>query len=194
MTSEEFDVLIEPGGHAIRVSRDTNVLGVALAAGLALPHSCRGGRCASCKSRLLSGVIEYPHGTPPGITSAEIARGEVLLCQARPRSDLRIETRRVPTTTINSIEAELTGFERLPFGALKVALRRTTNESFGARAGQFVDLDNGADVFDRVVLIEAATDTLVVEVVHGSPLAEWLEASTGSGALVRLTGPFDATR
>jgi ferredoxin len=192
MTSEEFAVLIEPGGHTIRVSRDTNVLDVALAAGLALPHSCRGGRCASCKSRLLSGVIEYPYGTPPGITAAEIARGEVLLCQARPRSDLRIETRRV--TSINSIEAELTGFERLPFGALKVGLRRTTDATFGARPGQFVDLDNGAAVFDRVVLIEAANGTLAVEVVHDSPLAEWLEASTRVGTLMRLTGPFDAAR
>ena len=146
MNPDEFDVLIEPGGHAIRVPRDANVLGVALAAGLALPHSCRGGRCASCKSRLLSGVIEYPYGTPPGITAAEIARGEVLLCQARPRSDLRIETRRMPSTITDSIEAELTNFERLPFGALKVSLRRATDATFGACAGQFVDLDNGAGV------------------------------------------------
>ena len=69
MDSDAFDVLIEPGGVALRVPRDANVLGVALAAGLPLPHSCRAGRCASCKSRLLSGRVEYPDGVPPGITA-----------------------------------------------------------------------------------------------------------------------------
>jgi len=194
MNPDEFDVLIEPGGHALRVPRDANVLGVALAAGLPLPHSCRAGRCASCKSRLLSGSVEYPNGTPPGITAAEMARGEVLLCQARPRSDLRIETRRAPSTTISTIEVELTGFERLAFGAFRMNLRRATDATFGARAGQFVDLDNGAEVFDRVALIDANSDTLAVELVNGSPLAEWLEAGTRTGAQLRLTGPYDGTR
>jgi len=69
------------------VSPGENVLTAALAAGIPLPYSCRAGRCASCKSKLLSGHIEYPSGTPPGITAAEVAKGEVLLCQAQPRSD-----------------------------------------------------------------------------------------------------------
>lgn len=194
MDSDAFDVLIEPGGHLLRVPRDANVLGVALSAGLALPHSCRAGRCASCKSRLLSGTIEYPDGTPPGITAAEIARGEVLLCQARPRSDLRIETRRGPSPGTRSIDAEILGFERLPFGALEVSLRREAGATFAARAGQFIDLDNLAGEVDRVVLTAAASDTLAVEIVQGSPLAEWLESGARTGARLRLTGPFDGTR
>jgi ferredoxin len=194
MNSDVFEVLIEPGGHTIRVPRDSNVLGVALASGLALPHSCRAGRCASCKSRLLTGVVEYPDGPPPGITAAEIARGEVLLCQARPRSDLHIETRRVPVSGQASIEAEIVALERLAFGAFKVSLLRMPGAMFTVRAGQFIDLDNLAGVVDRGVLIAAESDTLAAEIVPGSPLADWLDASGRIGARVRLTGPFDGTR
>ena len=98
----DFHVHIEPGGHDIRVPPGENVLAAALAAGIPLPYSCRAGRCASCKAKLLAGSIEYPAGLPPGITPAEAERGEVLLCQARPRSDLSIESRRVPVRASNA--------------------------------------------------------------------------------------------
>ena len=194
MESDAFEVLIEPGGHAIRVPRDSNVLGVALAAGLPLPHSCRAGRCASCKSRLLSGVVEYPDGTPPGITAAEIARGEVLLCQARPRSDLRIETRRLPASGAASIEAQILEIERAGFSALLVKLRLLAGATFAARPGQFMDLDNAEGTVERVAVVGAGPSSLAVEVVQGSPLAEWLVAPALAGARIRLSGPFDGTR
>ncbi len=88
-----FRVHIEPGGHDIEVAAGDNVLGAALAAGIPLPHSCRAGRCASCKARIVSGQVDYPGGRlPPGIVASEAARGEVLLCQAQPRTDLHIDT------------------------------------------------------------------------------------------------------
>ncbi len=193
MNSDVFEVLIEPGNVALRVPRDANVLGVALAAGLPLLHSCRAGRCASCKSRLLSGRIEYPDGLPPGITSAEIARGEVLLCQARPRSDLRIETRRVSASP-RWTDFELLDVERLGFGALKANLRRGPATEFTARPGQFVDLDNADGLIERVAVVDIGPAGLAVEVVQGSELAEWLGAPGMQGARLRVSGPFDGTR
>lgn len=192
MDSDAFDVLIEPGGVALRVPRDANVLGVALAAGLPLPHSCRAGRCASCKSRLLSGRVEYPDGIPPGITPMEIARGEVLLCQARPRSDLRIETRRMPRAP-GQIDVEYLGHERLAFGAVKVALRRVPDPAFAVRPGQFVDLDNLVGASDRVTAIAVQADTLSVELVD-SALVDWFENAARPGDRLRMTGPFEGAR
>lgn len=192
MDSDAFDVLIEPAGVALRVPRDANVLGVALAAGLPLPHSCRAGRCASCKSRLLSGRVEYPDGVPPGITAAEIARGEVLLCQARPRTDLRIETRRVPLAP-GRVDVEYQGHERLAFGAIKVVLRRVPGPPFAVRPGQFVDLDNLTGGSDRVTAIAVQADTLVVELVDPA-LVDWFENVVRPGDRLRVTGPFEGAR
>ncbi len=191
MESDAFEVLIEPGGIALRVPRDATVLGVALAAGLPLPHSCRAGRCASCKSRLLSGRIEYPAGIPPGITAAEIARGEVLLCQARPLSDLRIETRRVPSAAA-AIEVEYLDLDRLPFGAIKVRLGLVPGTA-SVRPGQFIDLDNLGGALDRVTVIAAQPDMLTVEIV-GSTLVDWFGGAAKPGDRLRMTGPYEGTR
>jgi ferredoxin len=78
----------------VSVAAGQNVLAAALAAGIPLPHSCRAGRCASCKATLIAGTIAYPgDALPPGIVSAEAMKGEVLLCQAQPRSHLVVKTR-----------------------------------------------------------------------------------------------------
>src|SRR5689334_25018760 len=93
MAVNEYSVRIEPHGRTLRVNADQSVLEAALAAGLNLPHSCKSGHCSSCRARLLEGEIHYPSGRPPGLTAEEAASGQVLLCQARPRSDLVVEAR-----------------------------------------------------------------------------------------------------
>lgn len=175
-----------------------DVLSAALAAGIAIPHSCRAGRCASCKSRLVSGEIAYPaefgDGPPPGITAAEIARGDVLLCQARPRSDLALEVRRVPVRASNAAQAELVAVEPLPIGALRVRLR-FVDSSVAARPGQFVDVRNHAGDAERLPVVGAGAGILEVESPDdGASLHGWLAAHATPGVPLRVSGPFDRPR
>lgn len=170
-----------------------DILGAALAAGIRIPHSCRAGRCASCKSRLLSGRIEYPEGAPPGITPDEIARGEVLLCQARPRADLVIEARRIPVRGATTAQCELIAIERLPHGALKLRLR-FVDLAIEARPGQFVDVRDHAGDSDRLPVVGAGAGVLEVESAEGGELHRWLAVHAETGASLRVGGPFDALR
>ncbi len=174
--------------------RGDNVLAAALAAGVPLPHSCRGGRCASCKSKLLAGRIEYPSGTPPGITAAEIDRGEVLLCQAQPRSDLSIEARRVPARVSNAAMCEIVALEPLPMRALRLRLRFVDGR-LDVRAGQFVDVRNHAGDADRLAIIGTGAGVLELECADdGSVLRGWLNADAVPGSTLRVAGPFDLPR
>jgi CDP-4-dehydro-6-deoxyglucose reductase len=171
-----------------------NVLSVALAAGIPLPYSCRAGRCASCKAKLKSGTIEYPEGTPPGITAAEVERGEVLLCQARPRSDLSIESRRVPVRPSNAAMCEIVSLDALPLGALRVRLRFAEG-ALDARPGQFVDVRNHAGDSERVAVIGTRAGELDVECLRdGSVLRAWLDSDAVTGSSLRVAGPFDRPR
>ena len=175
-----------------------NVLTAALAAGIAIPYSCRAGRCASCKSKLVSGRIEYPAefggGPPPGITAAEVARGDVLLCQARPCSDLSVGIRRVPVRASNAAQAELVAVERLPIGALLLRLR-FIDTSIAARPGQFIDLRNHAGDADRLPVVGASAGILEVESPdEGGPLHRWLADQATAGTQLRIAGPFDRPR
>jgi CDP-4-dehydro-6-deoxyglucose reductase len=159
------------------------VLAAALAAGIPLPHSCRAGRCASCKARLLSGEIAYPDDKlPPGIVASEAARGEVLLCQARPRSDLQVQARQSgamqPTVGI-----EVEGTAPLSTGGQRVMVRFLGTPLPRLRPGQFIDVENSGGERERVPLVAVREQGADVEVLELEPQS-----------LVRARGPFDSPR
>ena len=194
IAEKSFDVHIEPGGHHIQVPPGENVLTAALAAGIPLPYSCRAGRCASCKARLLAGRIEYPLGAPPGLTAAEVSRGEVLLCQARPLSDLSIEARRVPVRASNAAICEILAIEPLPLRALRLRLRFVKGR-LDAHPGQFVDVRNHAGDTERLAVIGVGVGVLELECADdGSVLRSWLDGDAVSGSTLRVAGPFDRPR
>jgi ferredoxin len=73
----------------LTVAEDQVVLDVALARGIGARFGCAFGECGACKARLVSGEVA-PYEAY-AITPRERAAGYVLLCRARPRSDLVIE-------------------------------------------------------------------------------------------------------
>lgn len=186
---------LEPGGHDLVVSAGENLLAAALAAGIPLPYSCRAGRCATCKARLLTGKIAYPGDKlPPGIVPSEAARGEILLCQARPRSDLSLESRRTAMRPSTFAEAELVSIEPLPLAALRVRARLLQG-ALCARPGQFADLRDTAGDLERLAIIDVHGAELDLEALDdGSPLRAWLDAAPAVGTRLWLAGPFDSLR
>jgi ferredoxin-NADP reductase len=63
----------------------STLLELAEEGGLAPPHSCRAGTCGSCEHVLREGTVNY---SPDPLF--EVRPGHVLLCCARPQSDLTI--------------------------------------------------------------------------------------------------------
>src|SRR5215212_10136719 len=53
-------ISIVPTGERFAAETNEPVLTAALRAGLNLPHSCKGGHCASCRARILDGSFAYP--------------------------------------------------------------------------------------------------------------------------------------
>jgi CDP-4-dehydro-6-deoxyglucose reductase len=174
-----------PGGRKIVASPDENILGAALAAGIALPYSCRAGRCATCKAKLLAGAIEYPEGRlPPGIVASEAAKGEVLLCQARARSDLRIQARTAGGSLERPLVAVLVGgATALPTGGFRVTLRIVGEAPLTVRLGQFVDAETADGRRERVPVVAITAGALDVEMLELAP-----------GDVVKASGPFDTPR
>jgi CDP-4-dehydro-6-deoxyglucose reductase, E3 len=143
LSRDEYIVHIEPHGRTLRVAGGQTVLEAALAAGLNLPHSCKSGHCSSCRARRLSGEIRYPRGRPLGLTAAEEAAGEALLCQARPLSDLTVEVRLVASVSeveIKTLPCRIAGLAPLAPDVMQVLLRLPTVERLPFQAGQYLDV------------------------------------------------------
>jgi CDP-4-dehydro-6-deoxyglucose reductase len=122
---------------------DQSLLDAALDASLNLPHSCKGGNCGSCRARLLQGEIHYPNGPPLGLSETEAADGFVLMCQARARSDLCIETYEVTTpdqALIKRLPARIERASSLSHDVKGLYLRLPVAESFRFEAGQYIDI------------------------------------------------------
>jgi CDP-4-dehydro-6-deoxyglucose reductase len=125
------------------VRPDQSLLDAALDAALNLPHSCKGGNCGSCRARLLRGEIDYPNGLPLGLSETEMAEGFVLMCQARARSDLSIETFEITTpdrTVVKRLPARIERALPLSHDVMGLYLRLPAAETFRFEAGQYIDI------------------------------------------------------
>jgi len=143
LSRNEHTVRIEPHGRTLLVAADQPVLEAALAAGLNLPHSCKSGHCSSCRARLVAGEIRYPSGRPPGITPEEERSGHILLCQARPQSDLTVEARLIASVAdveIKTLPCRIAALSALAPDVIQVLLRLPAVEQMRFHPGQYLDV------------------------------------------------------
>jgi CDP-4-dehydro-6-deoxyglucose reductase, E3 len=136
-------VRLSKSNVSFSVGPDQSLLDAALGASLNLPHSCKGGNCGSCRARLLKGEIHYANGQPLGLSEAEAAEGFVLLCQARARTDVSIETFEITTpelALIKRLPARIERARRLSHDVMGLSLRLPAAEDFHFEAGQYIDI------------------------------------------------------
>ncbi|MBW4645181.1 MAG: 2Fe-2S iron-sulfur cluster binding domain-containing protein [Goleter apudmare HA4340-LM2] len=90
--SKTYTVEIRHQGalHTLQVPEDETILSVADNAGLELPSSCHAGVCTTCAGQIIEGTVDQTDGM--GVSPELQKQGYVLLCVAKPRSDLKIET------------------------------------------------------------------------------------------------------
>jgi len=138
-----YHIRIEPAARSFTVEDNETVLEAALRSGVMLPYSCRGGVCGTCKARLLSGSVDYGQYEDKAMSPAERDAGYVLLCQAKPTSDLVIEARmfeQVADIPIRILPCRVARLERAAPDVMMVSLKLPENERFQYLAGQYIDI------------------------------------------------------
>ncbi len=122
------------------------VLDAAQRAGFEIPFSCRKGVCGTCKGRVVAGEVRAFAGDALG--AAERAEGQVLFCNARPRSDLQIAPRSISKAdpfARKTTVARVFRLVRLADDVMLVHLRFPAGIRVKFKAGQHLNLilDNG---------------------------------------------------
>jgi len=186
-----------PSGREFETLGDETVLGAALRQHLNLPHSCRGGSCGTCRVRLLSGRISYPHGRPPGISAAEESDGFALICQARAIDDLVIETHEIRDVTdveVRCLPARIERMRRLAPDVMGLWLRLPAVEPFTWQCGQYVDIMLPGGHRRSFSLANPPHDSALLELhvrrAPGGAFSEQLFTTLQEGSLLRMEGPL----
>lgn len=138
-----FNITLQPSGLQFAADEDCTILDAAEKAGVALPYGCRGGSCGTCKGKVLEGNIERGIEDRFALTDEERASACMLLCVAQPHSDAVIEIAdvgRVGDVVVKTLPSRITSIERVAPDVLLVTLKLPATESFGFRAGQYIEL------------------------------------------------------
>ena len=182
-------------GTSFDAERGTSMLDAALAKGVILEHSCRTGRCGSCKARVLRGETGALRD-PVGLTADERSRGWVLTCTDEALSDVQldvedlgalvgIETRVTP--------ARIDRLEKLAPDVIRVELRLPPKSPFRFLAGQYVDVTSPLGVRRSYSIASAAASPERVELqirrVDGGQLSAWWFEQAKPNDLLRFNGP-----
>lgn len=190
-------VTLVPTGRVFPADRDESILAAALRAGLNLPHSCKGGHCASCRARVASGSVEYVGELPAGITPDEAREGYALLCQARAVTDVQVETREVrpaPDVEVKSLPCRIERMDRLADDVMALFLKLPAVEELHFRPGQYLDVMLSEGRRRSFSIASAPADGRLLELhvrrASASGFTGQLFSAMRPGTLLRIEGPL----
>lgn len=138
-----YTVKLESTGHTIEVAPEQTILDAALHQGVDLPYGCRHGACGKCKGRIVSGEVDYGDYQEHALPEPEKRAGMVLLCQAKPLSDLvlegaELEDGRQPE--VRRLPARVHDSRKLTHDIMEVRLKLPEQERLQYLPGQYIEV------------------------------------------------------
>jgi CDP-4-dehydro-6-deoxyglucose reductase len=173
----------------------TTLLDAALAQGLVLEHSCRNGRCGSCKARVLEGQVSALREAS-SLTAQEAESGWVLTCAHQALTDVTLDVEdqgALAGISIKTVPSRIAALTRLAPDVLKLELRLPPTAQFRFLPGQSIDITSPTGVRRSYSLAGDAADTSKLElqirrVDGGQFSAYWFERAQ-LNELLRFQGP-----
>jgi ring-1,2-phenylacetyl-CoA epoxidase subunit PaaE len=80
----QLTVVLDGKPYDMPMNKNEKILDIALAMGLDLPYSCKGGVCCTCRCKVVEGTTEMEKNFT--LEKPEVDQGFVLSCQAKPTS------------------------------------------------------------------------------------------------------------
>lgn len=137
-----FSVTIVPSGRQFSMQRDETVLSASIRDNVGLPYGCKDGACGSCKCKLVEGRVIHGAHQAKSLSEDEEAAGLILTCCATPQTDLVIEARQVVSAgdfPIQKLPTRVISLQLAAPDVMVMRLQLPTNNSFGYRAGQYIE-------------------------------------------------------
>ena len=192
-------ITIKPSDHSFACDDGETILAAAMRAELMIPYGCRNGACGTCKTRILSGSVNYGHYQASTLTEAEKLQNLALLCVASPLTDVAVEIRDVRRSgdiQIRKLPCRVEKIEKPAPDVAIVWLKLPANERLRYFPGQFIDLllkDGHRRSFSIATPPEdEGLLELHIRHVPGGLFSDTLFSEFKGREILRFEGPFGA--
>lgn len=198
--SATFTVRLQPVGVEFEVEENESVLNAAFRQGIALPHGCKEGQCAACKSILTEGEIELMKYSTFALNEMERGQDHILLCRTLALSDIEVEllnydeellAKAIP---VKHFEGTVTGVTELTHDIRRLDVALEQPLKFWA--GQYVDITlPGAEAITRSFSMantpgEAKNLSFIIKKYPNGRFSSRLDGDLPIGTTVGVKGPY----
>ena len=187
-------------GRQFAAQDGETVLDAALRNGMTMEHSCRTGRCGSCKSQVRSGSTAARHAEF-GLSADERAAGWILSCVSSAITDLALDVQDLGDVKLEparTLPCRIQALERLAADVMRVTLRLPPNSGFACLPGQYIDVIGHGGLRRSYSVANAASNAasasqhieLHVRRVDGGAMSSYWFDQAKPSDLLRLNGPL----
>ncbi len=168
----------------------------ALLAGITLPHSCKTGRCSTCKCKVLQGETTVLQ-SETGLTESEKAEGWILSCVRSAQTDVTLEVEDLGNVVLppsKTLPCRISSIDRVATGVIRVMLRLPPTSDFRSIPGQYIDVIGPGGVRRSYSLANANTADKTLELhiraVDGGVMSDYWFKQAKANDLLRFNGPL----
>lgn len=185
-----------PDGPSFPAQANASLLDAAAQAGIALPYSCRTGRCSTCKCRVIAGET-LAHAAEPGLSAEERSSGWILACVRSAASDLVLDAELLQGTDFpapRTLPCRIAGLDRMATDVTRVRLRLPPASTFDYLPGQYIDVIGPGGIRRSYSLASAPSPSQALELhvraVDGGAMSDYWFHHARDNDLLRLRGPL----
>lgn len=172
------------------------LLDAAAQAGVALPYSCKTGRCSTCKCKVMSGE-SFAKSDELGLTPDEKAQGFILSCVRSACTNLLVDVEDLGDQIIPEVKTlptRISRLEKLAHDVLCVNLRLPPNTEFRYLSGQYIDVIGPRGLRRSYSVANAPRPDQTLElhirgVANGAMSDYWFNQAKPND-LLRINGPL----
>lgn len=163
---------------------------------IALPYSCKIGRCSTCKCKVIAGKTVAMQ-EEVGLSPAEKADGWILSCVRTAVTDLSLEVEDLGGVVLppaKTLPCRINSIDKLAPDVVRVLLRLPSTAEFSFIPGQFIDVIGPGGVRRSYSLANASLADnqleLHIRAVDGGAMSQYLFGPAKANDLLRLNGPL----
>jgi len=183
-------------GREFAAESGVSLLDAASAAGIALPYSCRTGRCSTCKALVQRGQT-CPRTEETGLSSEEIEAGWILTCVRSAETDVELDIEDLGGITLpqpKTVPCRIAELDKLAPDVLRVKLRLPPTATFSFIPGQYIDVIGANGIRRSYSLANASYSEKLLELhiraVNGGSMSDYWFNHAKLNDLLRLNGPL----